>query len=74
MAREDAFVVEGVIIEVLPNRTYRVELPNGHRLLGFVAGRANKAGFAAVAGQKETLGLSPYDLSEGRILAEKKTT
>jgi translation initiation factor IF-1 len=67
MAREGAFVVEGVIIETLPNGTYRVELPNGHRLLGFVTGKA-KAGFAAAAGQKVTVELSPFDLSEGRIL------
>ena len=67
MAREGAFVVEGVIIETLPNGTYRVELPNGHRLLGFVTGKA-KASFAAATGQKVTVELSPFDLSEGRIL------
>ncbi|HVV02158.1 MAG TPA: translation initiation factor IF-1 [Verrucomicrobiae bacterium] len=69
MAREGPFVVEGVIIETLPNGTYRVELPNGHRLLGFVTGKARQA-FAAVTGQKVTVQLSPFDLSEGRILPE----
>jgi len=47
MARKGAFVVEGVIIDALPNGTYRVELPNGHRLLGFVVGKAKKS-FAGV--------------------------
>ena len=48
MAGTDAFQVEGVVLEALANGTYRLELANGHRLLGFVAGRARKPhpGFA----------------------------
>ncbi len=67
MAGEDAFKVEGIIVEVLPNRTYWVKLANGHRLRGFVAGRAG-AQVVLSAGQKVRLVLSPYDLSEGRII------
>ena len=72
MAGADAFQVEGVVREALPNGTYRVELANGHRLLAFVAGRArlNFAGLAA--GDKVKLQLTPYDLSQGRILVETK--
>ena len=71
MQRENAFEVEGVIIEALPNKTYRAELANGHRLLAFVAGKA-KNSFVAVPGQKVTLALSPFDLSSGRILTRPK--
>ena len=72
MARDDAFKIEGAVIEALPNRTYRVELSNGHRLLGFVAGKA-RLSFAGLApGDKVMLELSPYDLSQGRILVEPK--
>ncbi len=72
MAGTDAFQIEGVVIEALPNKTYRVELANGHRLLAFVAGRA-KAAFAGLSpGEKVKLQLSPYDLSTGRILVGKK--
>jgi translation initiation factor IF-1 len=67
MAREGAFLVEGVIVEASPNGTYRVELPNGHRLLGYVTGKAKKS-FVGAAGNKVTVQLSPFDLSEGRIL------
>jgi translation initiation factor IF-1 len=70
MAGENAFQVEGVVVEALPNRTYRAELSNGHRVLAFVAGKA-KQHFAAVApGDKIRLQLSPYDLSKGRIVVE----
>jgi translation initiation factor IF-1 len=73
MAGKDAFIVEGVVIESSPNRTFCVELANGHRLLAFVTGRA-KQRFAALApGDKVKLQLAPYDLSVGRILVETKT-
>jgi translation initiation factor IF-1 len=72
MARNDAFKVEGAVIETLPNQCCRVELANGHRLVGYVAGKA-KARFAGLApGDKVILELSPYDLSQGRILVETK--
>ena len=40
MQRNDAFKVEGTVMNVLSIRTCRVELANGHRLLGFIAGKA----------------------------------
>jgi translation initiation factor IF-1 len=67
MAGEDAFQVEGIVIEIVPNGTFRVELPNGHRLIGFVTSRSrNQVGELRVA-DKVRLKLSPYDLSEGQI-------
>jgi hypothetical protein len=33
MARKDAIEVEGTVVELLPNTMFRVELPNGHRVL-----------------------------------------
>ena len=72
MFGEAVFKIEGVVIEVLPNKTYRVELANGYRLLGFVAGRARQS-FAPIPGDKVRLKLSPCDLSQGRIILETKT-
>jgi translation initiation factor IF-1 len=72
MARTDAFKVEGVVLEALANKTYRVELANGHRLLAFVAGRAKREVSQYVPGDKVNLELSPYDLSEGRIVVPKE--
>ena len=69
----DAFQVEGSVIEVLPNGTYRAELANGHRLLAFVAGKAKKNFTGLQSGDKVKLQLTPYDLSVGRILTETKT-
>jgi translation initiation factor IF-1 len=72
VARTDAIKVEGVVVEVLSPRTYRVGLANGHRLLGFVTRPAEpgRAGFGP--GDRVQLELSAYDLSEGRIVSEKR--
>ena len=69
MAGESAFKVEGVVVETLPNRLYRVELSNGHRVVAYAIGRA-KESFAAQIGDRVKLQMSSYDLSEGRIVVE----
>ena len=68
MAGTNAFQVEGVVLEALANGTYRLELANGHRLLGFVAGRARGTHPGFAAGETVKLNLTPYDLSAGRIM------
>jgi len=73
MPRANAIEVEGVVVEVLSNKTYRVELANGHRLLGFVIGQARLNLTRIDVGNKVNLELSPCDLSEGRILVEKES-
>ena len=71
MAGDEAFKIEGRLIEVLPNGTYRAELKNGHRLTAFVTGRAKKNFAGLKSGDKVKMQLTPYDLSVGRILTEK---
>jgi translation initiation factor IF-1 len=73
MPRAGAFEVEGVVVEVLSDKTCRVELANGHRLLGFVAGKARPSLAGLAPGKKVRVELSPYDLSEGRIVVETET-
>jgi translation initiation factor IF-1 len=69
MSGDSAFKVEGVVVEVLPNGTYQVQLANGHRLLGFVAGRNTKRVIGSIAADDRVrVQLSPFDLSQGRIL------
>lgn len=72
MREQEAFKVEGSVIEVLPNGTYRAELKNGHRLTAFVAGRDKKTSAGFKTGDTVRLQLTPYDLSVGRILTGTK--
>ena len=68
MPGTDAFEVEGVVLEALSDRTCRVALSNGHRLVGFLTRRMREALGSPQAGQRVVLQISPYDLSEGRII------
>jgi len=67
--REDAFQVEGTVIEVLKEVLVRVELSNRHRLLAY---GGKKAQSPLSPGDKVTVEISPFDLSKGRIVLGKK--
>jgi translation initiation factor IF-1 len=68
MLGNEAFQVEGRVIEALPNGTFRAELKNGHRLTAFVTGKAMKNFSGLQSGDTVKLQLTPYDLSVGRII------
>ena len=67
MSREDAIKIEGTIVEVLPNSMYRVELPNGHRILAHISGKMRLNFIRVLPGDNVTVEMSPYDLSKGCI-------
>ena len=67
MSRPDFITVEGTVVEVLPNMLFRVELPNGHRLLAHTSGRLRLHFVKVSPGDKVTVELSPFDLSKGAI-------
>lgn len=70
MSGENTFTVEGVVTEVRSERTCLAKLDNGHVVFGFLTAR-DSGGMKLIEGQKVTLQLSPYDLSEGRILVHR---
>lgn len=67
MAKEDAIEVEGLVTEALPNTMFRVELPNGHKILAGISGKLRMNYIRIVPGDKVTVEMSPYDLTRGRI-------
>jgi len=67
MAKKEAIEVEGEVIEALPNAMFRVELPNGHKVLAHIAGKLRVHYIRVLPGDKVLIELSPYDLSRGRI-------
>ncbi len=68
MAKEEALEVQGVVIETLPNAMFRVELKNGHRVLGHISGKMRKNFIRILPGDTVSVELSPYDVSKGRII------
>ncbi len=65
MAKEELLEMNGVVVEVLPDSRYRVTLENGHGLVAYSAGKMRKHHIRIIAGDKVSLELSPYDLSQG---------
>jgi translation initiation factor IF-1 len=65
--KEDAIVLEGTVIEPLPNAMFRVELENGHKVLAHISGKMRMHYIRILPGDKVQVELTPYDLSRGRI-------
>lgn len=72
MAKEETIVVEGTVLEPLPNAMFRVELDNGHKVLAHISGKMRMHYIRILPGDKVTVELSPYDLSRGRIVYREK--
>jgi translation initiation factor IF-1 len=72
MAKEEAIEIEGIVQDVLPNTTFRVQLSNGHAVLATMAGRMRRFRIRVLAGDRVTLAVSPYDLTRGRITFRHK--
>ncbi len=67
MPKKEAIEVEGIVVEPLPNGMFRVELPNGHKVLAHISGKIRTHYIRILLGDKVLIELSPYDLSRGRI-------
>jgi translation initiation factor IF-1 len=60
-------LVEGTVVEALPNTQFTVELDNGHKVLAYLSGRMRKNYIRILLGDRVRIELSEYDLERGRI-------
>ena len=67
MAKEELIEFNGVVIELLPNATFRVKLENGHVVLAHTSGKMRKNRIRILAGDDVTVEMTPYDLTKARI-------
>jgi translation initiation factor IF-1 len=67
MAKEDVLSYNGTVTEILPGQMYRIELENGHKLIGYASGKIKKNKIKILMGDRVEVEISPYDLSKGRI-------
>jgi len=70
--KEGVIEAEGTILEALPNAMFRVELENGHKVLGHISGKMRMHYIKILPGDKVRVEISPYDLTRGRIIFRKK--
>jgi translation initiation factor IF-1 len=65
--KDDTILVEGTVVEPLPNAMFRVELENGHKVLAHISGKMRMHYIRILPGDRVQVELTPYDLSRGRI-------
>ena len=72
MAKEETIAMQGEVVEMLPNATFRVKLENDHVVLGHISGKMRMHYIKILPGDKVTVELTPYDLTRARIIFRAK--
>lgn len=72
LAKSDVIECEGIVTEVLPNTVFKVKLTNGHIVTAHISGKMRMNYIKVVPGDKVTVEVSIYDLSQGRITFRAK--
>lgn len=67
MAKQGVIEQKGEVIEALGNAMFRIELENGHKLIGHISGKMRTNFIRIMPGDNVVVEISPYDLSKGRI-------
>ncbi len=66
--QEEKLILDGKVVEALPNTTFRVQLENGPEVLAYLSGKMRKYYIRVLLGDRVRVELSPYDLTKGRIV------
>lgn len=69
---QDTYEVEGVVLETLPNATFKVMLENKYQILAHISGRLRQNYIRILPGDRVLVEISPYDLSRGRVIYRYK--
>ncbi|MDR3274913.1 MAG: translation initiation factor IF-1 [Endomicrobium sp.] len=72
MTKEEKIIVDGKILESLPNAMFKVEIEGRHVVLAHICGRMRVHYIKILPGDKVKVELSPYDLTRGRITYREK--
>ena len=68
MAKEEGIRLEGSVLEVLPNATFRIRLDDMDTVvLGVISGKMRQHNIKVMLGDRVEIEFSPYDLTRGRI-------
>ena len=67
MAKQGVIEQKGEVVEALGNAMFRIELENGHKLIGHISGKMRTNFIRIMPGDNVVVEISPYDLSKGRI-------
>lgn len=72
MAKEEPIQYEGIVVEVLGSAKFRVKLDNGHLITAYASGNMHRNRIKILMSDSVTVEMTPYDLTQGRIVHRKK--
>ncbi len=72
--QEEKLILDGKVVEALPNTTFRVQLENGPEVLAYLSGKMRKYYIRVLLGDRVRVELSPYDLTKGRIVFRHRSS
>ena len=72
MAKDDVIELEGIVTDALPNAMFKVNIGGEHVILAHISGKLRMNYIKILPGDKVTVQMSPYDLTQGRITWRSK--
>lgn len=72
MKKEVKDVVEGVVLEALPNMQFKVEVPEKREMLCHLSGKMRINHIRVMPGDTVRVELTPFDEKRGRIIYRVK--
>lgn len=64
---KDFLEVDGEVLELLPNATFKVRLDTGQEILAHLSGKMRMFNIRLTPGDRVKVQMTPYDLTKGRI-------
>ena len=74
MSKEDLIRIEGKVVDATGGGNYTILLENGHTIFARLCGKMKRFNIRIIAGDRVTVGISPYDASHGLVLHRHKET
>ena len=71
MGKGNLISMEGTVIEDLSNNKYKVELDNGFVVTAYIGGKIRINNIRIMVGDIVKIEISPYDVTNGRIVYRK---
>lgn len=72
MSKEDLASLEGKVVDIKGGGVYHILLTNGVSISAKLCGKMKRFRIKVVAGDRVTVGVSPYDVAHGLILHRHK--
>lgn len=70
MTKKENTIVEGEILELMPNTMYKVLLEDEREILAVPSGKLRRSFVKIMPGNKVKVEMTPYDDSRGRVIAK----